>query len=671
MSDDEAQHQPEVSPTMPIDKADSLDNNQLVNSDDMVDNDVHNNSGRRSPAVPPSPPSPGSNDAETKLSRKREREVSLEPALGPGAKTSTITDSTSSFTATQEKDYIHTPTKKNRIQRSPELDATAEEDDVHASHHHHSHHRSRSNSTDISPPATQADLGISGSPPQEMKIKVRQISQGVEDLTWRNLKKQSGEEDPDDTIHEDAIPATEEDKNMDDDVVPLPHDQTSSSSSHSASGRDSDSNSNTDGTLNLKRKYIERGPSAEPPSQLDTSASLSNHVASVSVAKRPRDDAQKDDNPRETKRPTPPPPETDGNAVSSAKPAASGGFMAYASTSSPFASVKGQNIFSSTLKSSSSAIKIPLPSSPVLGAATATAESSSSSSAGTKRTGFEAFASSSSPFASVARTKSPVLGTGTFGSSSAIGGGVRAKSPTRRPAGSSHSVFGSSAGASSGGAGSSAFTAYASGGAQGFALPLTKRARGNGDSSESSTLGGSVLNDSDVFTGGDVRGRGGDSSRASSVASFGEKLRAASSEEKDEDSGEPEWDEAKQKVMLSEQEVSTGEELEETIHQVRGKLFALVDGAWKERGTGLMKINVRADDGGGARLVMRKEAVYTLLLNVTLFPGMKCTVAQDPRYVRFSVIEGSGVTTHYNLRLANAKIASELMEAVHENLPSK
>lgn len=72
------------------------------------------------------------------------------------------------------------------------------------------------------------------------------------------------------------------------------------------------------------------------------------------------------------------------------------------------------------------------------------------------------------------------------------------------------------------------------------------------------------------------------------------------------------------------------------------------------------------------RTVMRKEAVYTLLLNVTLFAGMKCSLAQDPRYVRFSVIEGAGastsggggenvvlgngngaatVTTHYNLRV--------------------
>ena len=118
--------------------------------------------------------------------------------------------------------------------------------------------------------------------------------------------------------------------------------------------------------------------------------------------------------------------------------------------------------------------------------------------------------------------------------------------------------------------------------------------------------------------------------------------------------------------------VQTGEELEDTLFQVRGKLYALSDqNAWKERGTGLLKINVRKTDGGGARLgkagslrlksaliwpslvhspVMRKEAVFTLLLNVTLFKGMRCSFAQDPRYVRFSCIE-NGKTVHYNIRV--------------------
>lgn len=47
---------------------------------------------------------------------------------------------------------------------------------------------------------------------------------------------------------------------------------------------------------------------------------------------------------------------------------------------------------------------------------------------------------------------------------------------------------------------------------------------------------------------------------------------------------------------------------------------------------------------------MRKDAVYAVLLNVTLFRGMSCSIAQDPRYLRFSVLTPSG-TMHYNLRV--------------------
>jgi len=78
-------------------------------------------------------------------------------------------------------------------------------------------------------------------------------------------------------------------------------------------------------------------------------------------------------------------------------------------------------------------------------------------------------------------------------------------------------------------------------------------------------------------------------------------------------------------------------------------------------------------------LVMRKDAVLTLLLNVGLFPGFQCSLMQDPRYLRFSAIENGAVTT-YNLKVclhapthpnhaehvqvANAKIASELLEEI-------
>ena len=50
---------------------------------------------------------------------------------------------------------------------------------------------------------------------------------------------------------------------------------------------------------------------------------------------------------------------------------------------------------------------------------------------------------------------------------------------------------------------------------------------------------------------------------------------------------------------------------------------------------------------------MRKEAVFTLLLNVPLFKGMRCTLAQDPRYMRFSCFE-NGSITHYNLRVSSS-----------------
>jgi Ran-binding protein 3 len=118
--------------------------------------------------------------------------------------------------------------------------------------------------------------------------------------------------------------------------------------------------------------------------------------------------------------------------------------------------------------------------------------------------------------------------------------------------------------------------------------------------------------------------------------------------------------------------VLTGEEEDETIHSVRGKLYMLSEqNQWKERGSGLLRLNRRKLDRGGARIgesshtlafslgiikltprvkVMRKDAVYAVLLNVTLFRGMSCSIAQDPRYLRFSVLTPSG-TMHYNLRV--------------------
>ncbi|KAI0676130.1 hypothetical protein C8Q78DRAFT_1008203 [Trametes maxima] len=646
-----------------------------------------------------STPPPELNGIDVKTSRKREREVSLEPAT-PQATTVEI-DAEHDGKA---KDR-HAPVKKNRT-GADALETTQEE--------------------------PEEETVLSCSPPHETKI--RQISQGVEDITWKNMKKDppEGEQKMEDIVTTTPtqevnaaavtlpIPSDQQEETPTNDTAtdepidaqvpttlvgenpPLPNDSAGgfedsgaaagaeqpadshvadapeSSTSHASSvsaasssssletesahaprippqRRDSDS----DQEKGLKRKLGDRTvserllPGESVPGRSNTPP--------VTAAKRPRDDPEADPNTREKKRPTPPPEEDVKEEQKPAPPAAPsspskfGGFMAYASISSPFASVNGPSLFGSKSSSSSpwaSAAQSKSPfasssSSPFAASAASDKDASSSiAPLAHKRTGFEAFASITSPFASAAkRPKSPPLPSS---SSSVLG---RSRSPSRhgtpaRP--------------------TNAFSAYAAGGVQGFATTPAKRRSG----SSTPALGESSGSSANVFGGsgeGSVldAGKDDEDSEKDSGSSFGARLREAKDKDEDEASDED------KKLNLTEQEVHTGEEEEDTVYQVRGKLFALSpQNQWKERGTGTLRLNVRREDGGGARLIMRKEAVYALLLNATLFKGMKCFLAQDPRYIRFSVFEGA-TTTHYNLRVSNAKIAEELLEEINTRIPSE
>lgn len=68
--------------------------------------------------------------------------------------------------------------------------------------------------------------------------------------------------------------------------------------------------------------------------------------------------------------------------------------------------------------------------------------------------------------------------------------------------------------------------------------------------------------------------------------------------------------------------VSTGEEDEEEVFAARSKLFRLVEGEWKERGLGVLKI-LRHKEKGTHRLVMRREQVLKICANHSLNAGMK------------------------------------------------
>jgi len=300
--------------------------------------------------------------------------------------------------------------------------------------------------------------------------------------------------------------------------------------------------------------------------------------------------------------------------------------------------VKGPNLFASSDKSSNAASSSPWSSGATSSFSPSPLQEPTPTPA--KRSGFEAFATSSSPFTGVVRSKSPL---------GALG---RSRSPSPRKATSGVTKN------------SSAFSAYATIGVQGFSVRSAagKRARADEAVDDGKRKRNSIDSNGAAGTRSD---EGSEGSEDREKMSFGERLRA---EKDDQGSGGSDDD---GKVALTEQELHTGEEDEETVYQVRGKLFALSNqNQWREKGTGIIKLNLRKSDGGGARLVMRKDAVYTVILNATLFKGMNCSYApQDQRYLKFSTFE-DGSATHYNLRLANAKIAGGLLEEVNAHIPN-
>ncbi|TYJ53613.1 hypothetical protein B9479_005761 [Cryptococcus floricola] len=124
---------------------------------------------------------------------------------------------------------------------------------------------------------------------------------------------------------------------------------------------------------------------------------------------------------------------------------------------------------------------------------------------------------------------------------------------------------------------------------------------------------------------------------------------------------------AKEKVNMQEQDVTTGEEDEDTVFQVRAKLFVNEKG-WKERGIGLLRVNVRRNDGGGARLVMRADGVLRLLLNSKLYKGLNPTVEGKTVLMTLPNV-GENRMAIICLRLSNAKSAEDLADHIHEHIP--
>ncbi|KAL1551511.1 nuclear pore complex protein NUP50A-like [Salvia divinorum] len=92
----------------------------------------------------------------------------------------------------------------------------------------------------------------------------------------------------------------------------------------------------------------------------------------------------------------------------------------------------------------------------------------------------------------------------------------------------------------------------------------------------------------------------------------------------------------KQEVPLE-----TGEENENAVFTADSILFEYMDGSWKERGKGELKVNVSTTGTGKARLVMRARGNYRLILNASLFPDMKLA-NMDKKGITFACVNSAG-----------------------------
>ena len=91
-------------------------------------------------------------------------------------------------------------------------------------------------------------------------------------------------------------------------------------------------------------------------------------------------------------------------------------------------------------------------------------------------------------------------------------------------------------------------------------------------------------------------------------------------------------------VTLEDKPVVTGEEAERTVYSAEGALFEFVDGTWKERGKGELRVNVAKEEPCRARLVMRSKGNLRVLLNASLQAFVTCTKMDGQRGASFPAV---------------------------------
>lgn len=125
---------------------------------------------------------------------------------------------------------------------------------------------------------------------------------------------------------------------------------------------------------------------------------------------------------------------------------------------------------------------------------------------------------------------------------------------------------------------------------------------------------------------------------------------------------------------MQEKPVETGEENEKAVFSADAILYEYIDGNWKERGKGELKLNVSLSDDEKARLVMRSKGNYRLIMNASLYPDMTLT-NMDKKGVTFACInstgEGKAGLTTFAIKFKDSSIVQEFRGAVEAHKGKK
>ncbi|XP_039143360.1 nuclear pore complex protein NUP50A-like [Dioscorea cayenensis subsp. rotundata] len=94
-------------------------------------------------------------------------------------------------------------------------------------------------------------------------------------------------------------------------------------------------------------------------------------------------------------------------------------------------------------------------------------------------------------------------------------------------------------------------------------------------------------------------------------------------------------------TSMPEVPIETGEENEKAVFTADAILYEYLDGGWKERGKGELKVNVSVSGLEKARLIMRARGNYRLILNASLYPDMSLT-NMEKKGITFACINSAG-----------------------------